>query len=59
MGRVGVSGEVVAAAMRGRHRMWLRDPTGRSLVLGLAMSAVGGGKSGWDGGGGRGWRMDF
>jgi hypothetical protein len=39
--------------------MWLRDPTGRPLVLGLAMSAVGGGESGWNGGGGRGWWMEF
>jgi hypothetical protein len=38
--------------------MRLRDPTGRPLVLGLAMSAEAAGELGWQGVGGRGGRMD-
>jgi hypothetical protein len=38
---VGVAAPAMAASTRGRHRMWLRDPGGRPLGLGLLMLKVG------------------
>jgi hypothetical protein len=58
VGSVGAWGGLAAVATRGRHRMRLWDPTGRPMVLGLAMFAEGAGELGWQWGGGRGGRMD-